>query len=120
MKPKLLSLIGSILLIGIVVPILFYITAYDQANIAVNNFFNSNFNPVDRSCKTDADCTIEYTQCSHCGPTCSQADDTWAVNKNWKPFCPVPALGGYVCPMISCVIRQPDVFCQQGVCKIKR
>jgi hypothetical protein len=75
----------------------------------VDNAINSAFNPVDKSCNVDSDCTWKIPDCtSPCGSV--------AANKNWNALCPIPQTRGIaVCSMG--LIPPGEMKCLKNTCE---
>jgi len=73
----------------IILVILFGLILINLIKAPINNFINSVFNPLDKSCNSDRDCVVKRIDCSYFHAN-SRGE---AVNIGYEPFCPLPYFG---------------------------
>ena len=97
-----------------VVLILSYIIVPNRTIENINDFFNR-MKPLDKSCKTNEDCVMKQVDCGICDYG-SKGD---AVNKNYKPFCPLPHFRMQACPEAMPDWWGRKAVCENGACVVK-
>jgi len=96
----------KVLIIVLIILILYLVIKWSSFYAGVS----LNLRPVDKSCNTDSDCVMAQIDCS----PCSYGSKGGAVNKNYKPLCPLK-IRNYPCPDAL-----PEWYGYAAVCKNKK
>lgn len=104
-KSKAIKITVITVVLGLVIFLIIFVTS------PLNNLLNRTFNPIDTSCKEDADCKVVRVGCGISEPY-------QAVNKNWTPFCPLPVglLEGRIQTFASMYRMYEELRCVNGNC----